>query len=576
MPTTWEGDLEMPKSRYDRRRRWSLCFSACCMLVVSACGGAEPQGGSAETGMPRSGSGAPAAAPANEKAEPLGKYDPPIEISTVRSVSPAWKFPDGDSIDNNVWYRDFESELGIKVKNEWSVPGGQQFEQKMNVTLASGDLPDLIPVNASQLKKLIDTKQVADLTDVFDRYATPLTKGILNQDGGLQMKSASQKDRLMALPKTAAPINEAPLVWIRTDWLNKLNLTMPTTLGELLAVAEAFAKRDPDGNGKADTFGIAVNKDLWGGLASLEGFFNAYHAYPNIWTRNAAGRLQFGSIQPEMKTALKKLQEMYKDGQIDKEFGVKDANKVNEFIASGKIGVWFGGPANTSIQKYRDVDKNADWQAIPLVSVDSQPAKSQIDVGVTTYYAVHKNAKNPEAVVKMFNRWFEKMWGETAEPLKYAKSEDGIYQFNAWSPVDPRPYRKNLDAYLNVTDALTTNNAAKLNPEELDYYNRAVNFAKGQDKFFGYTRIFGENGSFGVIDQYMKEQRLLTNEFYGSATPSMVTKQATLEKLQLTAFTKIILNAAPIDEFDKFVDDWKKLGGDDITREVNEWYADSK
>jgi putative aldouronate transport system substrate-binding protein len=31
------------------------------------------------------------------------------------------------------------------------------------------------------------------------------------------------------------------------------------------------------------------------------------------------------------------------------------------------------------------------------------------------------------------------------------------------------------------------------------------------------------------------------------------------------------MGAAPVDEFDKFVDQWRKLGGDEITKEVNDW-----
>jgi putative aldouronate transport system substrate-binding protein len=537
------------------------------MLALSACGG---ESATSTEKTPKGNT---------EKAaniDPLSKYEPPIEVKTVRSTSPAWVFPEGDSIDNNVWYRDFEKELGIKVKNVWSVPSAQ-FDQKINVTFASGDLPDLTPVNAEQLKKLVDEGQIEDLTEVFNKYSTPLTKDIVNQDGGLSLKSATFKGKLMGIPQTGAPINAAPIIWIRTDWMKRLNIPEPKTLQDVLAISEAFTQKDPDGNGKNDTFGLAIHKDLWGGTtAMLEGLFNSYHAYPNIWIKDTQGKLQYGSVQPEMKKALLQLQNMYKAGQIDKEFGVKDSNKVNEFIASGKIGLMYGSPANLLIQKYRDLDPKTDWQAYPLLSADDKPARPQIGLAVQNYLVVKKGYAHPEAPVKMYNRWFEKMWGETAEPLVYAKSVDGKFTFNAWAPVNPRPNRKNLDAYLNVNEALKTNNASKLNPEELDYYERALKFKAGDDKNFAYTRVFGENGSFGVIDQYMKDKRLITDEFILSATQTMVQKSASLDKLQLTTFTKIILNAAPIEEFDKFVSDWKTLGGDQITKEVNEGYAAAK
>ncbi|MNR63926.1 hypothetical protein D3C85_1863950 [compost metagenome] len=55
----------------------------------------------------------------------------------------------------------------------------------------------------------------------------------------------------------------------------------------------------------------------------------------------------------------------------------------------------------------------------------------------------------------------------------------------------------------------------------------------------------------------------------------MVERKSTLEKLQNEVFVKIILGDS-IETFDKFVDDWKKLGGEQITTEVNDWYKASK
>lgn len=64
----------------------------------------------------------------------------------------------------------------------------------------------------------------------------------------------------------------------------------------------------------------------------------------------------------------------------------------------------------------------------------------------------------------------------------------------------------------------------------------------------------------------------MPNEFIGAATPRMAEVGATLEQLELETFIKIIMGAASIDEFDKFAENWKKLGGDEVTAEVNEWY----
>ncbi|MNF17617.1 hypothetical protein D3C80_2212220 [compost metagenome] len=52
----------------------------------------------------------------------------------------------------------------------------------------------------------------------------------------------------------------------------------------------------------------------------------------------------------------------------------------------------------------------------------------------------------------------------------------------------------------------------------------------------------------------------------------MTAKKSTLDKMKLEVFTKIIMGQSDVSEFDKFVADWKKFGGDSITAEVNEWY----
>jgi putative aldouronate transport system substrate-binding protein len=64
--------------------------------------------------------------------------------------------------------------------------------------------------------------------------------------------------------------------------------------------------------------------------------------------------------------------------------------------------------------------------------------------------------------------------------------------------------------------------------------------------------------------------------FVGAPTETMTSKMSTLTDLQDEVFTKIILGEESIDAFDKFVEDFNALGGEDITREVNEWYDSVK
>lgn len=538
------------------------------LLIVTACGSNKTDneaGGNDENGSSNEGA-------VETPADPMAKYDPAIEITTVRIVNDTYKYAEGESIDNNVWTKMYEDEMGIKIKYDWVVSGdgpGGQGEQKMNVTITSGDLPEFIPVNATQLKQLVDADLIMDLTDVYDKYATDLTKNIMTQDGPTALDSATFDGKLMAIPNTGSMMDGAPMIWLRQDWLEKYNLPEPKTMNDVFTIIETFAKNTEGG------VGLAMFKDLFGGYAGLEGFFNGYHAYPNIWIKDESGNLVYGSIQPEVKEALAKLQELYKKGLIDREFGVKDSGKAAEAQGAGKNGFHFGqmwNPLYPLGSSYEN-DK-AQWKAYPLVSVDGELARPQVTNATTQYFAVRKDVKHPEALVKMVNKFVEIGWGESTTLEDYAKyfTWDGLEKFK-YAPFQSWPARKNLDTHLHVTEALKNNDPSKLNAEELNAYNFIQKHLAGEGGAleWGNERVFGEEGSFSVINKYVNEDMFMRNEFYGAPTPTMVERGSSLTKLELEVFTRIIMGES-LDEFDKFVADWKKLGGEQITQEVNEWY----
>lgn len=549
-------------------------------MALSGCSGGGGDGSASPSGSAPSGSAASpsaggASASGNEEDPYFGKYAEPLEVTTVRSQDDTFKFDAGESLDNNVWTRTLESELNIKVKNVW-IANGEQFGQKMNVSIASGDLPQIIPVSAVQLKQLVDSELIMDLTDVYEKHASPFLKEIVNQGGPEVLDSATFDGKLMAMPFTGSSQDGYSMYWVRTDWLEKLGLEAPKTMDEFASVMEAFVKRDPDGNGKADTIGLSLSKGLFGvGYATLEGFFNGFRAYPRLWLDDGSGNLVYGSIQPEVKAALAKAQELYKAGLIDQEFGVKDGGKAAELAASGKAGLHFGGMANAiwPLQPSRQNDPNAQWRAFPIPTVDAEPARTPHNLAVGTYYAVLKGTEHPEALVKALNVFVEKGWGESTTPEIYSEHwNKGGVERHKYAPFQAWPSRKNLDAHLAVSKAIQSGDASELNAEETDYYNRIRNHLNGGTETldWAYDRVFGVEGSFSVTNHYVEEDLIVRNGFYGAPTPTMASKKATLDKIEEETFTRIIMGE-PIDLFDKFVADWKKLGGDQMTAEVNEW-----
>ncbi|WP_337102187.1 extracellular solute-binding protein [Paenibacillus sp. YIM B09110] len=518
----------------------------------------------------------------------LGKYDPPIEISTFRIIDDNVKFAGDEDMDNNQWTRTLMEKLGIRVRNQWIVKGdlpGGPGEQKMNVSIATGELPDFFPVTATQLKQLADSDQLMDLTELYEQYASPQVKEMV--DKAMNDKaSAVIGGRLLGVPRPVSTIDGSSILWIRKDWLTKLQLPEPESMDDLLRISEAFTNKDPDGNGISDTYGLAVTMNLYGSAFSngyfgtLEGFFNGYHAYPQQWIRDISGRLVFGSIQPEMKAALTKLQELYRSGQLDPEFAVKDEVQEGIMTSTGRIGITYGAhwvPLSNYLKDRKNDDSGAaDWHAYPIVSADNDPARVQIPgSGVDRFfYAVNKDAEHPEALFKMINLFAELQFGSetsTADWQKHSKM-NGI-EIWRYFPFPVGPVDKNVSVHENVVAALESGDPSLLNPEEADAYKRSIAVESGNYTVddWAYDKVFGRGGSQAVINHYLERKLLKPGEFYGIATPTMSEKLETLRKMEIEMVTKVIMGN-PISDFDKFVADWKQIGGEQITREVNDWF----
>ncbi|WP_178022969.1 extracellular solute-binding protein [uncultured Paenibacillus sp.] len=560
------------------KRKWggqALVLLLMTALALGGCGGGgEPAAQNGAKGSAESGSGnAPA-----PSVGPLGKYDPMIEVTTVRGdINQGFKYKDGDTIDNNIWTRIFEEQYGIKVKNLWTVDESQ-YRQKLNVSIASGDIPDFLMVNKEEMMRLNDAGQIEELTALLDEFGSPYLKELLQQDNGVALKAATVDGKLIGIPRMQVNggISTGEMIWVRTDWLKKLNLPEPKTIADVVRIATAFAKEDPDGNGKADTAGLGINNELFQMHGSLKGFFNGYKAYPNLWIKDDSGKLAFGSIQPEMKQALEQLKALYSERVIDQEFAVKPWDKLAEEIAAGKLGLAYGTVSDGGYIQSKNVDNEPDatWRPYPIVSLDGSPAVPQLQDTATNFYVVKKGSKHPEAMIQIANIYL-KHYYETnyaPEPNPFISDKDGVFP-GKYHPVQIDPLNVNLEAYKQVQEALDKGDGSGLGFPASVHFDRLSQYFAGDKELWFATAVFGAEGSYSVIDYYNNEKLGIYSEFQGAATPTMAQKMSSLEKMQDETFTKIIMGQSPISAFDDFVEDWMKLGGEQITNEVNEWYA---
>jgi putative aldouronate transport system substrate-binding protein len=211
-----------------------LLLAALLSVSMAAC--AQSPAPSASAGQPTAAvTDGPAATPeATAAAEPFGKYPETIEVTAVRSLgATGLELPEGDTLENNIWSRTYEEVLGIRIKYLWTTTDSQ-YTQKMNIAITSDDLPDIMPVNASQLKMLVDNGQAEEIGGVLKAYSSPFTDQVMNADGGRALKSATFNGGLYAIPQMGTGLGSAHVLWVRTDWLDKLKLKSPQTMDDLM------------------------------------------------------------------------------------------------------------------------------------------------------------------------------------------------------------------------------------------------------------------------------------------------------------------------------------------------------
>ncbi|WP_445321899.1 extracellular solute-binding protein [Paenibacillus sp. FSL H7-0326] len=550
-------------------RRWKDIAGRIFILFLVLCIPANHNGRSIEQHSSQSD------VPEILESDGLEKYAPPIEVSFVREMEDELQqmiseLP-GETLLDNRWTRLYEEELGIRIRYDW-IASGDVYNQKLGVSLASGRFPDVVKVNPYQLRQLSNAGLIEDLTEVYQRYASPLTKDILEAEGSGALNAATIDGKLMAIPESSSSIETAQYLWIRTDWLNRLGLQPPETMEDVLLISKAFTELDPDENGEQDTYGLALTNHLWDPVMGAEGFIAGYGAFPNIWIKDSQGNLVYGGIQPEVREALLALQTMYLEGQLDPDFGYKNGSKELRLIEDGKIGMLYGEQwTSFMLQSSRSTDTSAEWQAYPIVAESGRSLFVPLRSNTGQYFAVRKGFSNPEAVVKMMNLHLDTNWGEHAEYETYYNDDSrAVWKL---SPVTPFPGNKNIDAYKQIRDARITGDFTGLKDEALVIHKRIAAYdSKGVDSGWGWKQTYGPSGAFSIADSYEKNDQLLYDQFTGGVTDTMIDRQIILRDLQLEAYMNIILGR-PIEEFDRFVENWLQLGGDQITAEVNSWFG---
>lgn len=554
------------------------CTAAMTASLISGCGGSSDEG-QKEAVKEAEGTA--------KEDLPLAKYPETVTVHLGGKMNPNAKIPEGMSFEDNSYTRLLKDDLNIEVVYDW-VASMSDYDEKMSLCIGSNTVPEIMNVNAAQYRALLKYDMIQPLDDYFDDYASDALKSYVESGGDELMDCITNDDgEIMAIPApnlTAGGVNE---MWIRQDWLDALGLEAPRTWDELAQVANAFVTEDPDGNGEDDTIGILGpgNADhmnaVGGNQFGLDPLFSCYQSYPQYWLEGEDGKVEYGSIQPETKTALENISKLYADGDIDPEMLVRSDSK--EPLLAGKVGIFFGPWWCAYTFADTTLSGSADWRAYftPL----SEDGKYYTHMAEPTmqYVVASKDCKNPEAAFKIINYLIanEQTWVEEGVTSTEMGTADFYPLYNAYDNADEiETSYEVLTQYLagevgiddvdfsthkllkNDMEAITELKKEPYDDFSLEYWNLDSDLAQGNLPRLVAIMV----GDAPLVN----EEYVPIYNVYNGQTETMEAKWANLKKMEEETFAKIIMGKADISEFDTFVENWKSQGGDQILKEINE------
>ena len=396
---------------------------------------------------------------------------------------------DMEDYNDVVPFQMMEEATGTHVN--WTLPVNSGFQEKFNLMIASGELTDAIiaswggsDYNAAEYAKdgiIIPLKDLIDENmpnfKKFCEKHPEYVKEFTGEDGEIYYIPYIRNDIKLN-------IYVGPL--IRTDWLEKLNLSVPTNAEELYNVLKAFKTQDPNGNGIADEIPMSGVGSL-GEIGSISNLLWMFNSARGFYVDN--GQVKYSVMEPEFEEGLKYIVKLYSEGLIDPDYVLQDRTKLVSKITNNQVGFAYEYQPTKIATTMAEKDPAFRFEGIPHlknaagseVCYYSTYTESVLKMGI----ALSANNPNPAGTLK---------W------LDWVYSEEGIRAMN---------YGKEGESY-TIVDGVEKFTDTVLKPENGTV---AEQFGKYSGVFNSYFPAIQEWNSYS---QYLSPFGVAAIETWGS------------------------------------------------------------
>lgn len=441
------------------------------------------------------------------------------------------------------------------IEYEYMPVASGEYSNKLGVTLASGDIPDTllfgslnqIYFNAIDNNQFIPLEKYLEDTKEYPNFAK------IPAD---LKKVLTYKGHIYGVPRLRGVPGHT--IIIRKDWLDKLGLAVPTTYEELYQAMKAFKEKDPDGNGKADTYGLAVGMND-NGLTGANALTSSMQGgpLPGVWVEDGKGGIIPMEFAPKAKETFTFYSKLYKEGIIAKDFTIKKDQQVSDDFILGKAGVIANGAytfySATTYEKARAINPKFELVALPpLKNADGSQGYLKM-AGYFGVFSISTNAAKDEAKVKRILKMLDDMIGdEGATFIRWGK--EGTH-------------------YTNENGVKTITDLGKT--EGPSFYS-LTNPPVAGDWIYTGSDTAEVKKMKDISYKVAMEGKPYLNQVDGLYSKTMAEKGADLNKFLADGVAKIIMGDSSVDSLDKLFEDWKGRGGSQVMQEYTDaWKARS-
>ena len=245
------------------------------------------------------------------------------------------------------------------------------YVQKIQVWAASKQLPDAFAYSAVDGSTYGDwIKQGIIQALPSDLSAYPNVKSTTEAEANIHYKYplGDPNGKYYAVPRLKIKSSEIGAldfgVQIRKDWMEKVGITKdPETFDEFLALMKAFAEKDPDGNNKNDTMGLAMYD-----AGYLQWILQQFEpAAASSWTRDEEnpGKWIPSFMTKDYLEGLKAIKRLYDEGAMDKDFATLKGEEGEDKMGSSKAGAYIHDIGFNTISyigaKYEKANPGKKW-----------------------------------------------------------------------------------------------------------------------------------------------------------------------------------------------------------------------